>query len=178
MREIEVKAQLRDKETFLKNAHQMGIKFGDAVVHEDTTYESTMAYDDPQWNIFRIRKQGDKTILTMKYKASLRSRDNHERETIVEDAGQVADMLERVGYSLGVYLRKSRRTAHYNGLELCLDEIEGLGTFVEVEKLAGENADVDAVQTQLWNLLQELGIKPDDRVHKGYDTLMHEHLNY
>lgn len=176
MREIEVKALLRNKDDFLKKALEQGIRFGVPVVQEDTTYETKMPYDDPKWNIFRIRKQADKIILTMKYKASSRPRDNHERETFIQDADQVADMLERVGYSLGVQIRKSRQMAHYEGLELCLDEIDKLGTFIEVEKLAEENADVDEVQSQLWKLLSELGIKPEDRIHKGYDTLMHEYL--
>ncbi len=174
MREIEVKAALRDKPLFLQKATEKGIVFGDPVIQDDVTYESTISYDDPRWNIFRIRKQGGKVILTMKYKASSRSRDNHERETFIEDADQVADMLERVGYHLSVRLRKSRQVAHYQGLELCFDEIEGLGSFVEVEKLVDEDVDVDIIQSQLWKLLVDLGIHPKDRIHKGYDTLMKE----
>lgn len=178
MREIEVKAQLRNKDAFLKKAREKGIRFDDPIAQEDTTFETTIPYDDPRWNIFRIRKQDGKIILTMKYKASTRSRDNHERETTIQDADQVADMLERVGYSLGVHIRKSRRLAHYEEFELCLDEVDELGFFVEVEKLAEEDADVDIIQSQLWQLLLELGVKPEDRIHKGYDTLMHEHLKH
>jgi adenylate cyclase class 2 len=174
MREIEVKAVLKDRESFLKKASERGIIFGDPIIQEDTTYETTIPHSDPLWNIFRIRKQGDEVILTMKYKASTRSRDNHERETVIQDTDQVADMLERVGYSLGVCIRKSRRIAHHEELELCLDEIDGLGSFVEVEKLGEEDADVDAIQSQLWKLLLDLGISSQDRTHKGYDTMMHE----
>ena len=158
MREIEVKARLRNKESFLQKASEKGIIFGDPIVQEDVTYETEIPKDDPRWNIFRIRKQGDKLILTMKYKASSRSRDNHERETTIGNAEEVADMLERVGYTYGIQIRKSRRMAKYNGLELCLDELDKLGTFVEVEKLVPEEADVDAIQSELWNLLLELAL--------------------
>jgi adenylate cyclase, class 2 len=177
MREIEVKARLQNKELFLQKAAEKGITFGDPIVQEDTTYETEIPKDDPRWNIFRIRKQGDKLILTMKYKASSRSRDNHERETTIADADQVAGMLERVGYTYGIQIRKSRQIAHYNDLELCLDEIDKLGSFVEVEKLTSEEADVDAIQAELWNLLLELGVSSEDRTHKGYDILMHELVN-
>ena len=176
MREIEVKAHLRDMESFLKQASAKGIVFGPSVIQDDTTYETTMPYDDPAWNIFRIRQQGGTSILTMKYKASSRSRDNHERETVIEDAEQVADMLARVGYTIGVRIRKTRKTARYQGLEICLDEVDDLGAFVEIEKLASDEADVDAIQKDLWEILLELGVEPNDRVHKGYDTLMHEAL--
>ena len=174
MREIEVKARLRNKELFLQKASEKGIVFGEPTIQDDMTYEAETPRDDPTYTIFRIRKQGDKILLTMKYKASSRSRDNHERETTIGNAEEVADMLERVGYMRGIQIRKSRQIAKHNDLELCLDEVDGLGTFVEVEKLAEAEADVDAIQAELWHLLLELGIGPDDRTHKGYDILMHE----
>lgn len=176
MREIEVKAKVKDKEGLLKKAESLGIIFGKTTSQDDTTYETAVPYDDPGWNIFRIRKQSGKAILTMKYKASSRSRDNHERETIIEDASEMTDILERLGYTHGVRIHKHRRIAKYNDLELCLDEVDDLGTFVEVEKLTSDDADVDMVQEELWLLLVQLGISEEDRVHKGYDTLMHDFL--
>ena len=176
MREIEVKAKLKNKKELLLKAQDLGITFGPAITQDDYTYETSLSKDDPNWNIFRIRKQGNQTILTMKYKASSRSRDNHERESVVDNAKEIADMLERVGYSLGVRIKKTRQTAKYKDLELCLDEIDKLGTFIEVEKLAQDDVDVDEIQNDLWQLLIRLGVNPSDRVHKGYDTLMHELL--
>lgn len=172
MREIEVKAKLDDRARFLVAAKKLGIQFDEAITQEDTTYESELPYHDPRWNVFRLRKQEGKHILTMKHKASTRSRDNHEYETIVEDENEVIKMLSRLGFRHGVYVHKQRQVAHFNDLELCLDEIKGLGWFVEVEKLADDNADVDAIQNELWSLLQQLGLRPQDRVHHGYDTLM------
>ncbi|HWZ66122.1 MAG TPA: class IV adenylate cyclase [Patescibacteria group bacterium] len=174
MREIEVKAQLKDKDGFLKAAKQLGIQFNDIVIQEDKTYETKAPYDDPNWNIFRLRKQGNKIILTMKHKASTRSRDNYEYETVIENEDETVKMLERLGYGFGIGVNKKRRKAKYNDLELCLDEIDQLGSFVEVEKLAEDEADVDAIQSELWSLLESLGVDIKDRVHKGYDTLMHE----
>ena len=174
MREIEVKARVRDREQLLHAARTLGIMFGDAVTQHDTTYECELAHDDPEWNIFRLRQQGGKTILTMKHKASNRRRDNYEYETIVESGDEIAKMLVRLHYNEGVTIQKRRRIAHHHGVEICLDEIDELGMFIEVEKLADETADVDAVQSELWQLLVGLGMHPEDRVFKGYDTLMHE----
>lgn len=174
MREIEVKARLTDKAAFLREAKKQGIVFGQVVVQEDTTYEIDLPYADPQWSIFRLRKQNDTFILTMKHKASARSRDNHEYETIVDKDEQVIMMLNRLGFMHGVRLRKQRRIAHQGGLELCLDEIDDLGSFVEAEKLVNDDADVDVVQAELWDVLTGLGISSADRVHHGYDTLMRQ----
>lgn len=176
MREIEVKANVSDLDVLLKKAEELGIVFGKPITQDDTTYETTLSKEDPGWNIFRIRKQGDKTILTMKYKASSRSRDNHERETSISNANEVADMLERVGYTRGISIYKQRRVAKYHDLEICLDEVKKLGNFIEAEKLAEDDADVDAIQAELWDVLCKLGVQPKDRVHSGYDTLMYEFL--
>lgn len=176
MREIEVKAKLKDKAGFLKIANKLDIKFSDAIIQEDHTYESDIAYGDPNWNIFRIRKQGNKNILTMKHKASTRSRDNHEYETTIDDHIEITKMLDRLGYKFAVKVNKKRRIAKYRGLEICLDEIEHLGDFVEVEKLAADDADVDSIQLELWGLLCKFGVEPPERVHKGYDTLMYEFI--
>lgn len=176
MREIEVKAKVRNKDAILAAAKKLGIHFGEPFHQDDTTYENDTPRDDPRWNIFRIRKQSHKTILTMKYHASSRSRDNHERETVVQDADQIVDMLARVGYTPGVRISKTRRIAKFNGLEICLDEVESLGTFIEAEELAADDADVDAIQAKLWGVLLSLGVHPDDRTLLGYDLLMREHL--
>lgn len=174
MREIEVKAKLKDKKSFLEAAKNLGIHFSDIIIQEDKTYETELPYSNPNWNIFRLRKQDDKVILTMKHKASSRSRDNYEYETEVENEADTIKILERLGYTFGIGINKKRRTAKYNGFELCLDEIEQLGSFVEVEKLTDDDVDVDEIQSELWSLLSKLGIEDKHQVHKGYDTLMHE----
>lgn len=174
MREIEVKAKLRNKNEFLEKAATLGIKFGQPYTQNDTTYESDLPKDHPDWNIFRIRKQNGKTILTMKYKASNRPRDNHEHESVIEDPDAVAAMLQRLRYQHSMQLTKTRQTASYEGLELCLDSVNNLGDFIEVEKLTDENADVDEVRRDLWSLLVKLGNHEEDRVFRGYDTLLQE----
>lgn len=174
MREIEVKAKLHDPAGFLAAADKLNITFGAAFTQDDMTYEGKLGHDDPAYTIFRIRVQDGKNLLTMKYHASQRSRDNHEYETTVDDASAIAHMLGRLGYEPGVQIVKRRRVAHYKDMEICLDEIERLGSFVEVEKLTSDGVDVDQVQTELWELLVSLGVRPEDRTHKGYDILMHE----
>jgi len=172
MREIEVKARLRDEADFLVAASKLGIEFGQAMTQADRTFLSDTPYGDPAWNIFRLRRQDDKTLFTLKFHASDRSRDNHEYETEVKDGDQIQKILERLGYKQDVYINKSRRITHYKDLELCLDEVERLGAFVEVEKLAADDADVDQIQDELWSLLKSCGVAEEDRVHDGYDTLI------
>jgi adenylate cyclase class 2 len=158
MREIEVKARLRDEADFLAKASKLSIEFGEALEQSDTTFLDDTPYGSPAWSIFRLRKQGARTLFTMKFNASDRSRDNHEYETEVKDGDEIQKMLARLGYRADVFIHKKRRTAYYKDLELCLDEVDRLGAFVEIEKLAADDVDVDKVQIELWALLKKLGV--------------------
>ncbi|MDQ5953282.1 MAG: adenylate cyclase, class 2, partial [Patescibacteria group bacterium] len=177
MREIEVKARVSNIKILIDTASKMGIYFGKTIIQEDTIFEPDIPKEDPNWNIFRIRKQDDKFLLNMKHKASQSSQDNHELESLIDNSAEVAHMLDRLGYSFGVNIRKKRRIAKYNNLEICLDEVYKLGNFIEIEMLCKNEVNVADVQLQLWDVLLKLGIKPKDRVYKGYDTLMHEYLS-
>lgn len=177
MREIEVKAKLRNKNLFLKATKNLNIEFSKVINQKDVTYEATLEHDDPNWNIFRIRKQDDILILTMKHKASTRKRDNYEYETVVANEHETVKILNRLGYKFAVEVNKKRRTARYKDLELCLDEVDKLGTFVEVERLIDNDADVDKVQDELWTLLIQLGVGPEDRIYQAYDTMMKQFLS-
>jgi predicted adenylyl cyclase CyaB len=152
MREIEVKAKLKDEARFLKASEKLNIVFGKSFKQSDITFLNGTPVDDPNWNIFRIREEKEQIILTMKYKASSRARDNHEYETVIGNADEVKKILLRLGYKFDVQIKKDRRIAHFKDLELC----------------------IDTVQKELWELLEQLGIHSKDRVYKGYDSLMRE----
>ncbi len=64
----------------------------------------------------------------------------------IEDANEIAHMLERLGYAHGVPIKKTRQIAKYNQLEICIDEVDGLGIFIEVEQLTNDDVDGDEIQ--------------------------------
>ena len=67
-----------------------------------------------------------------------------------------------------------RKKAKYNDMEICIDAVEQLGSFIEVEKLS--EGDSLQIQEQLFTFLESLGVTKEDQVIKGYDTLMWEYL--
>lgn len=56
---------------------------------------------------------------------------------MVEDGDELESIILHLGFEPYVKVRKTRRTAHFGDIELCIDEVDGLGTFVEAEKLTG-----------------------------------------
>ena len=67
---------------------------------------------------------------------------------------------------------KARQTGKLNDVEVCIDSVEGLGDFMELERLAGENADPATITDDLWRIMAELGVSRQDEVTDGYDILM------
>jgi len=96
-----------------------------------------------------------------------------EHEVTVNSKEEMRQILSLMSYQEAVRINKTRVTTKYNGCEICIDEVEGLGSFVEMEKLT-ESGDAEKIQEELFQFFISLGIDRQDRVTKGYDILMLE----
>ena len=86
------------------------------------------------------------------------SRTRREYEVAVSDGETAARLLEALGYTPDHTVRKNRRELKKDGVTLCLDEVEGLGRFIELEKLVEDGGDRDAARQELLELLEMLGV--------------------
>ena len=176
MKEVEVKAHVADLAAVKQKLASLGCELSEPVIQEDVVYlHKPLTLKDVKRGIVsvRIRTQDGKNILTLK-KQLENGLDKLEREIVFDDAEQAADMLEILDMHAASRLKKTRQKYKHQGMEICLDEVEGLGSFVEVEKIVDEGADSIAVQDELFSWLQTLGVSRNDRVTKGYDILMYE----
>ena len=82
-------------------------------------------------------------------------------------------MAKLLGFHEVLYVSKKRTKCKYEDMEICLDEIDGLGSFVEVEKMTNED-DTQKIRKELFEFLKTLGIKEEDQVQKGYATMIYE----
>ena len=98
--------------------------------------------------------------------------DTLERETEIADPKELKEVLFLMGYRSVVEIHKVRRKAKYKDYEICLDEVKGLGSFVEVEKITDE-ANAEEVQEELFQFLETWGIQRENRIMNGYDTLIY-----
>lgn len=178
--EIEVKAKLRDKNHVVQKLTALGCKFSDIKTQDDMVWvEKTGSLEDFLSNkiFLRIRIQnGDEIIMTAKSpkgKSGNESLVKREHEIVVNSADEARSILSMIGFHEAVRVIKKRQTTHCNGYEICVDEVEGLGFFIELEKIA-EDKDTAAIQEQMMEFLKTLGIVSDDQVKKGYDILMLE----
>lgn len=60
-------------------------------------------------------------------------------------------------------------------MHLCVDEVEDLGTFLELERMVPAHLSGATVQDELIGLVASLGIQME-RVEETYDSLVHAAL--
>lgn len=72
-----------------------------------------------------------------------------EFETEVADRDQMHEAILGMGFYPTVRIVKTRRTARLGELALCLDEVEHLGAFLEIERVIPPGQSGEAVQTEL-----------------------------
>lgn len=123
----------------------------------------------------RIRTEKDSIKLT--YKEHITGHfDCIEEELEIADPQVMRNILERLSFKEISQVRKKRVTTTYNEYEICFDEVEGLGSFIEVEKIVPDG-EGDGVQDELYQFLFSLGFTQDDVVAIGYDVLAYKIKN-
>lgn len=179
MREIEIKVLLKDKDLAIAALKKADIALGKPKKQHDVVYclpGDRERAGESGVNWLRIRTQNDSEVFfTLKQSVS-GSLDSIEHETTIASASEMDASLRLMGYEIFSDLTKYRQTAHVGKIELCLDEVPPLGSFIELEKLIDGPSDVVAVERELFAVLDSLGIQYDKRITIGYDELMNDYL--
>ncbi|MEY2672092.1 MAG: hypothetical protein RL687_509 [Candidatus Parcubacteria bacterium] len=179
MREIEVKAKIKDKGKLLKKLAELGFVFDSEKHQHDRVYfpngvEFTGGNIIGQ-NVLRIRteeKNGNKkSMFALKYSAS-EALDKIEKEFEITDTDQMHEVILMLGHYLFIEIKKHRMTGKYKDYEICIDEVEDLGSFIEVEKIVEEDVAGDQILIELDEFLNNLNIDQSDKTIHGYDILM------
>ena len=176
MREIEIKARVADKAALLDVLQSQRIELSEPVTQRDQVFgpAGINGGDGNSAPWLRIRtetKNGQtKQIFTLK-KSITNQMDSIEHETEIADEAELAKIIEHIGFTPYSDLTKIRQKAHMGAIEICVDTVEGLGDFIEVEKLTDEDADYEAVLAELWAVLEQCGVARASEVTDGYDVL-------
>ncbi len=176
MKEIEVKAHLKNKDEVKEKLNALGCEFSQPIKQTDVVYAKVVS-SLPEFlkneHFLRIRERSDgKYIFTVKQSKSHAVLTKSEHETEILDKEELEKALFLMGYKIANQVVKVRQTAQYKDFEICLDEVEELGSFIEVEKMS--DGDVDEVRRELNEFLLSLNVAKEDEVHKGYDIMAME----
>ncbi len=109
----------------------------------------------------RIRTVNSDSVLTYKGpKISQNSKARIEKEVGVSNESVSYDILTLLGFTeSGVVIKKSENY-QLNGITICLDKVEKLGDFVELEQIG---TDIELIEKELFNLATQPGLYQFER---------------
>ena len=109
---------------------------------------------------FRIRKTDRGCYMTYKkqhFKGKLWIYSD-EYEVAIENFETVKTIISMLGLEYLITVHNKRRVYRYNNFEIELEDVEGLGIFLEVERLSS-NADGMKVKEEIRNFIRNLNLK-------------------
>jgi adenylate cyclase class 2 len=178
VREIEVKYRCDDIETLLADLKSRGIGVSDPLYQDDQAYAPDgWRFGDSKIGVsfLRLRTAAGRHTFTLKEPA-LNEQACLEYETEIADRETMHRAVLRMGYRPTVRIAKTRRTASYDGCSLCIDDVEGIGGFIEAERMVPDDADAGAVQASLAALIESLNLAVI-RTTETYDSLVYATRN-
>lgn len=173
MREIEVKVRLSDVAAVRSQLEDLGCSWSAPIAQSDRVFFARG--DDPLKAktgrvVLRIREEAGSIKLGAKKHLS-GELDCIEHEIAISASREATSIIEMLGFVETVSVLKSRQQSNCFGFNFCLDVVEGLGEFLEVEALVVENGGND-VQSNIAKLLERIGLNSSEHVTIGYDTLL------
>jgi len=164
MLEVEIKAQ--SSATAEEGVRRLG-KFLHCEAQADTYFQHPSRDFRKTDEALRIREAGGKYLLT--YKGPKAAGDLKIRKEIESPVQKNAfDLLESLGFSKALLVKKTREHYSLEGFDVSIDDVEGLGRFIEIEsKSVGDSKKITV-------LAEKLGLKKQSLTTKSYSELLEE----
>ncbi|MCF2135844.1 MAG: class IV adenylate cyclase [Candidatus Thorarchaeota archaeon] len=102
------------------------------------------------------------------------SKTRVEINSIISDKNGLIAIIEHLGFRDVAVVRKTRTIYHMNDVEVCVDVVEGLGTFVELESITASKDAIPAVRDHLFEIARMLHLDPVTMIRKSYLELIIE----
>ena len=119
----------------------------------------------------REQRPGDAELIQYRRDDAPGARESEYRRVAVADATALRDALDAALGTL-VVVEKRRRLLLHENVRIHIDEVEGLGSFLELEAVAPPDSDLSAEQTKVSRLRAELDVNDDSLVAQGYSDLL------
>lgn len=154
--EIEIKSPCSDHDAVIEKARALGAGYSKKLREVDL-YLNHPARDFRDTDeALRLRQVNNSVILTYKGpKLGTKSKTRVEKEVAVEDFNAVLEILELLGFIPSGTIEKEREIFTLGDVEICIDRVDGLGNFVELEM---KGADREGIERKLFGIAGQLGL--------------------
>jgi adenylate cyclase class 2 len=169
--EVEQKHRVEDERALFERLAERGVEIGPRVEQSDQYFAHPVRDYGRTDEALRIRTVGDKCFVTYKGpKVDVVTKTRRELELPLhpkdEHGTRFSELLHALGFTPVAVVRKHRRpfqvTFENTRIEGALDEVEGLGTFVELE-LQADESHLENAKRLISHLAGELALGPTER---------------
>jgi adenylate cyclase, class 2 len=169
--EVENKYRAADLGQIRERLAALGAQFGQPFEQVDRYYAHPSRDFAATDEALRLRRVGEENRITYKgpkLDRATKTRRELELPLAAGAAGfaQWGEMLEALSFRPVAEVKKTRTTGHFSwegrDIEAALDQVEGAGSFVEIETSA-EAADLPAAQQAISSLAAALGLYAPER---------------
>jgi adenylate cyclase, class 2 len=156
MLEIEIKSRCEDHAVVIGRLRSMG------ALHKETRHERDLYLNHPARDFrstdeaLRLRQVGETAVLTYKGpRLGGESKTRREEEVAVSGYETMLGILTLLGFTRSWTITKERDVFMMGDIEICIDRVDDLGDFVELEK---KGVDRGPIEKELFRLAAELGL--------------------
>ena len=176
--EIEQKFPVADLSRIRQTLESLGATFKPPVSQVDSYFRHPIRDFATTDEALRLRRVGDENCITYKGpKIDAETKTRRELELSLEPGKKAFDswteLLEILGFGWVRDVSKSRTpgsiTWEGDEVGLALDQVDGLGTYLELEILADE-AELESAKKRLLSLAKKLGLRQTEK--RGYLDLL------
>lgn len=176
MIEVEVKSKITSVIDVEQTLIAMGFTKNKYVAEEDTYFDNNEGYIRTSGSAMRIRRITDletgKCISQINFKGvrhDMISMTRDEFETQIANATTMQQILNLLGYkAVDSIVRKNRMELVNGDMTACLDCVEGLGDFLELEIMVENKNQEAAALCRINAVLEELGDLVMERTNISY----------
>lgn len=175
MIEVEVKLPLYRRSLTEKALTEAGFRAGDLIRESDIYFNSNFHDFIQTDEALRVRTcenlsmRSCRTFLTYKgRKIDKISMTRQELETEVADGETAVSILNALGYQSMYQVNKLRQLYHRDDMTACVDQVEGLGSFLELEMIVEDESRREKALARIRQVLKSIGSDMSETTRVSY----------
>ncbi|AIJ06403.1 adenylyl cyclase CyaB [Methanocaldococcus bathoardescens] len=169
MIEVEIKVKIDDKDKVVEQLKNLGFKFIKKKFQEDIYFNGIDRDFRETDEALRIRNEDGNFFVTYKGpKIDKISKTREEIEVKIENKEKMRQIFKKLGFKEVPPIRKIREIYKKGDIEASIDDVEGLGLFLELEKSISDINEKDRILEELMDILKSLNISKDNIIRKSY----------
>lgn len=184
MIEVEIKLPVMSRENVGQQLVSLGFSEGELVKESDLYFNGEIHDFKRTDEALRIRKcenltTGESTsVITYKGpKLDHVSMTRRELETGVENADVCYEIFRSIGFRQVFPVNKLRQYYHSGHMTACLDVVENLGDFLELEVIVPDEKDREGALQQIEYILEKMGRSMKETVRISYLSMLQKKKN-